>query len=88
MVRGMPTGHAAAPLIDTFISDGEPPPVWPDPQGEVRGISFSPLYKSAPKAARVDSGLYELLVLIDVIRGGQARERNFAINEIKKRLTQ
>ena len=88
MVRGMLTGHAAAPMKDSFILDGEPPPVWPDPQGEVRGMSFSPLYKSAPKAARIDSELYELLVLVDVIRGGQARERNFAIDEIKKRLAQ
>ncbi len=88
MVRGIPTGHAAAPMNGFIVPDGEPLPVWPDPQCEVRGMSFSPLYKSAPKAALLDTGLYELLVLIDVIRGGQARERNFAIDEIKKRLAQ
>ena len=88
LLRGMPTGHAAAPLKEFFVRDGEPPPVWPDPSGEVRGMSFSPLYKSAPKASRIDSDLYELLVLADAIRGGQARERAFAIDEIKKRLAQ
>ncbi len=85
MVRGMPTGHAAPPMKDVFISDGEPPPVWPDSNGEIRGMAFSPLYKSAPKAAQIDSDLYELLVLVDVIRSGQARERDFAIKELKKR---
>jgi len=86
MVRGMPTAHAAPPIKDVFISDGEPPPVWPDPNGEVRGIAFSPLYKSVPKAARIDPELYELLVLVDGIRSGQARERDFAVKELKKRL--
>ncbi len=85
MVRGMPTGHAAPPMKDVFISDGEPPPVWPDSNGEVRGMAFSPLYKSVPKAAQIDSDLYELLVLVDVIRSGQARERDFAIKELKRR---
>lgn len=86
MVRGIPTAHAAPPMKSAFISDGEPPPVWPDPKGEVRGIAFSPLYKSVPKAARTDPELYELLVLVDGIRSGRARERDFAIKELKKRL--
>lgn len=86
MVRGMPTLYAAAPLDQEIMASAEPPPVWPDPNGEVRGISFSPLYRSVPKAARADSKLYELLVLIDAIRGGRARERNLAIRELKKRL--
>jgi len=86
--RGMPTSYAAAPMSSTFVSDNDPPPVWPDPEGKVRGMSFSPLYKSAPSAAKKDSKLYELLVLVDGIRGGRARERNFAREELKKRLEQ
>lgn len=31
------------------------------------------MYKSAPKAARVDPALDELLVLVDAVRGGGAR---------------
>ena len=86
MTRGIPTGHAAPPLSKHFVSTGEPPPVWPDPKGEVRGSAFSPLYSLAPQAALSDPQLYELLVLVDAIRGGRAREREIAIKELKKRL--
>ena len=85
MVRGMPTCYAAPPMNSEFLSNGEPIPVWPDSNGEVRGMSFSPIYKSAPAAAKKDAELYELLVLVDVIRSGKARERNFAIKELRKR---
>lgn len=81
--RGMPTTYAAAPLDAHFVGVNEPPPVWPDPEGEVRGESFSPLYKSAPFAAKNDPKLYELLALVDAIRGGRAREREIAKRELK-----
>jgi len=86
--RGMPTAHAAEPLLSHFMPNNEPPPVWPDPEGEVRGESFSPLYKSAPYAAKRDSELYQLLALVDAIRGGRARERELAKKELKIRLKQ
>ncbi len=86
LLRGMVTGYAAAPLNKIIIADNEPPPVWPDAKGKVRGMAFSPLYKSAPQAARQDNALYELLVLVDGIRGGRAREREIAIKEFKKRM--
>lgn len=84
--RGMPTSYAAHPLKTVFIDDGEPPPVWPDPDGEVRGESLSPIYSSVPTAARNDAKLYELLALIDAIRGGRARERELAKKELVQRL--
>ena len=87
MVRGVPTAHAAPPLDKIFVPDEEPIPVWPDVEGSTRGLSFSPLYKAAPSAAKADQKLYELLVLVDAIRGGRARERSYAINEMKKRLS-
>ncbi len=86
--RGMPTSYAAKPLKVHFVSDNEPPPVWPDPEGEVRGESFSPLYKLVAIAAKNDPELYELLVLVDAIRGGRAREREIAKKELKVRLEQ
>ena len=86
LTRGMPTAHAAPPLEPHFISSPEPPPVWPEAQGKVRGLAFSPLYSLAPGAAQADPQLYELLVLVDAIRGGRARERDLAIKELKKRL--
>jgi hypothetical protein len=52
--------------------------VWPDPDGEVRGQAFLPLYKSVPKAADEDEKLHELAALVDALRSGNARERNIA----------
>ena len=86
LTRGIPTLYAADPLRGKYSNTDEPPSVWPDPTGIVRGMAFSPLYKSAPKAAREDQALYELLVLIDAMRGGRAREREAAAAEIKNRL--
>lgn len=85
-VRGMPTAYAASPLKKYIVQPSEPPPVWPDAEGEVRGMAFSPLYKLAPKAAKSDQMLYELLVLVDAIRGGRAREIDIAVKELKQRL--
>ena len=84
ITRGMPTGYAGPVLSPFFQTVDDLPPVWPDPDGEVRGQSFSPLYKSVPQAAREDEKLYALLTLVDAVRGGRARERQMAHQEIKK----
>jgi hypothetical protein len=86
LTRGMPTAHAALPLRNELAPSAEFPPVWPDSEGEVRGFAFSPLYKAAPKAARKDPMLYELLALVDAVRGGRARERTLALKLLDKRL--
>lgn len=86
LTRGLPTSYAAPPLKDVISQPTEPPPVWPDPEGTVRGYEFSPLYKSVPKAALQDRKLYELLALVDAIRDGRTRERKIAITELKARL--
>jgi len=86
ITRGIPTSYAGPPLNQKFNFSDETIPVWPDPEGDTRGYSFSPLYKSAPMASKKDTVLYESLVLVDTIRDGRAREREFAINEIKIRL--
>jgi hypothetical protein len=82
----MPTGYAAPPLASLFIGDGELPPVWPTPDGPVRGQAFSPLYSLAPGAAAKDAKLYEWLALVDAMRGGRARERDLAAKELSARL--
>jgi len=84
--RGLPTAYAAPPLREYFAGEFEAPPVWPDPEGKVRGETFSPLYKSVPGAAKRDPQLYELLALVDAIRGGRAREKELAKKELKERL--
>jgi hypothetical protein len=82
----MPTAHAAPVLKKVIAGTKNAPPVWPDPEGTVRGESFSPLYKSAPKAAAQDSRLYDALALFDAIRGGAAREREVAARMLKEML--
>lgn len=86
LTRGVPTGYAAPPLKDIITQPNEPPPVWPDPEGNTRGYEFSPLYKTVPKAAAKDAKLYELLAIVDAIRDGRAREREIAVKELKARL--
>ena len=86
LTRGVPTGYAAPPLNSIIVQTNDPPPVWPSPEGTTRGYEFSPLYKSVPKAVANDAALYELLVLVDAIRDGRARERDLAVRELTKRL--
>lgn len=84
IVRGIPTAHSAAPLADYIQSDE--PYVWPSAYGHVRGHGIAPLYPKVVEAVAKDPQLYEVLALIDALRVGRARERNIAIDELKKRL--
>lgn len=86
MTRGIPTAYAAAPLNAEILPGDEPPPVWPHPEGTERGLAFAPIYAAAPAAALQDPALYELLALLDAIRGGRARERQRAIQLLEERL--
>lgn len=86
LTRGVPTAHGAPPLRDKIrTSANDTLPVWPDPEGTVRGEAWAPLYPSVPAATRRDTALYEALALLDAIRGGRARERALAIDELKRR---
>lgn len=78
VTRGIPTAHAAPPLVSEFIATDELPLVWPDPEGTIRGESIEPIYRSIPQAVRSDGKLYESLALLDAIRMGRARERKRA----------
>lgn len=86
ITRGLPTAHAVDPLVSNFVVSYEVLPVWPYEKGTVLGQSFMPLYESVPRAVESDPVLYELLALVDAIRGGRARERNLAVKELKQRL--
>ena len=86
--RGVATGYAAPPLAACFPHSLAPPPVWPTPDGAVRGYEFAPLYASAPQAAAQDSRLYEMLALVDAIRDGSARAAELAVAELRRRLNQ
>jgi DNA-binding Lrp family transcriptional regulator len=87
LTRGMPTAHAAAPLRKKLaVAPDDVPPVWPHPEGTVRGEELQPLHPSVPLAAHKDPKLYELLALVDAVRGGRAREREMAVRELRSRL--
>ena len=85
LARGMPTSVSAPPLRDVLLEKG-PPLVWPDPKGKVRGETFSPLHPCAVHASAQDPELYALLTLVDALRDGTARDREFAADILKKRL--
>lgn len=84
--RGVPTSHSAQPLAKRIVSNPDDQYVWPWAEGEMRGQAITPLYESAPFAARKDPALHELLALVDALRVGRARERNIAIEELERRL--
>ena len=84
VVRGMPTAHSTAPL-NREISSGEDY-VWPFAKGNVRGHGITPLYATVPQAALDDEQLYALLALADALRVGKVREKNIAVQELKKRI--
>ena len=86
LCRGVPTAHAAPCTKGVFTGDGEPPPVWPDAKGRVRGLGVTPLHRGVPAAVQKDKWLYEALVLIDMLRGGRARERHWAEQRIENLL--
>jgi hypothetical protein len=86
VTRGIPTAHAAPPLDRHFAGGTDLPPVWPDPNGDVRGISLDPLHKMVPAAVRKDPALYELLALVEALRDGRARERQLAERELATRV--
>lgn len=83
---GIPTAHAVAPLLGVTPISDELPPVWPNPEGAVRGEALLPLYPGAVGAALDDPKLHELLALFDALRCGQARERELAARHLEDRL--
>jgi len=82
----MPTAHAASPLNSLIVGDEPLPPVWPDPHGNLNGVTVSPLYKSVPYAARRDEKLYQLLAAVDGLRIGRVRERAVATSFLQSRV--
>ena len=83
---GFATAHAVAPLKEAILSSDELPPVWPHPEGNVRGQGLLPLYEGLPLAAQDDPDLYALLALFDALRIGQARERELAAKLLQERI--
>jgi predicted transcriptional regulator len=85
IAKGIPTAHSATPIKEKIISSTESY-VWPNSNGNSRGQSIDPLYKTVPDAAMDDQAFYELIALVDTIRIGKAREVQIAIDELNKRI--
>lgn len=88
VTRGVPTAFSAPVLRNELSSVEEEMDVyvWPYPEGEVRGIGLSPLYKSVPEAVMGDTDLYAALALLDAIRIGRVREKRLAERMLQEML--
>jgi predicted transcriptional regulator len=82
--RGVPTAHSAPPL-NRHISTEESY-VWPWAEGETRGQAIEPLHPGVPGACSKDPVLYESLALVDALRLGRVREKQQAMEELRKRI--
>lgn len=89
LTRGIPTA-VAAPIFQNKIALGrDPVPVWPDAQGDKKGLGLDPIHPSVTKSLHkeFDENFYEILVLVDAIRVGRARERNIAKELLSKKIS-
>lgn len=78
VTRGVATAHSSLFFKDSFYTDPDAGYVWPNPKGADRGMSLSPLYKSASAIASKDQVFYQTLCMVDAIRIGRAREVELA----------
>jgi DNA-binding transcriptional MocR family regulator len=85
VVRGVPTAWAAPPLSDGIMDEGLPP-VWPDPNGKVRGQSVAPLDARLPGLVASWPEVAELAALADALRLGDSRSRSAARKHLHDRL--
>jgi hypothetical protein len=84
--RGVATGFAAPMLEGQLVGAGADIYVWPHAEGNRRGLSITPLFRSVPEAVLKDQRLYELLALVDAIRLGNQREANLAQVRFEERM--
>lgn len=87
VIRGVPTYISASPMKEQITDNGECY-VWRYARGTGRGHQIEPLYASVPEAVQDDEELYQLLVIVDALRMGRAREKKIAIEELTKRIHQ
>ncbi len=87
LTRGMPAAWAAEPISNIIRQPAqEPPPVWPDARGSVRGQALEPLHPAAVRASRESPALAELLAIIDSLRAGDVRVRKLAADSLHETL--
>ena len=82
VLQGLYTAHSESSLYLSFSSEEKL--VWADNAGKERGQSILPLYKTVTKAVRKDRLLYKLLALCDIIRLGDASDKNKAVWQLRE----
>ncbi len=82
--RGVLTAVSSEPLA-SLVAQGKDKYVWPYSKGDARGIAVSPLYPTVPELSQEDSGMHELLSLVDCLRMGRVREKEIAVNLLREK---
>ena len=86
--RGVGTSHNGPVLNKEFDTTDHSIEkyVWPYYKGKEKGIGIKPLSKRLAEAALKDIYLHKLLSVIDALRAGKARDKNFALSFLKSEL--
>jgi DNA-binding Lrp family transcriptional regulator len=77
--RGMATSWNC-PVLKSEMVAPTPAFVWPVSRGDAEGALIKPFHESVPVAASKDERLYQILSLLEAIRGGKPRELAIARN--------
>lgn len=88
VVIGVETAHSAEPLSSHITSHEEDVYVWPHKLGGSQGRSITPLAAAVPYIALDSPTMHEALALVDALRVGRSREREYAKSELPKRIRQ
>ena len=84
LVTGIATAHSHSQYKKVFSADIDY--VWPDVDGNIRGLLIEPLHANVPKAVKGDPDFYHKLASIDILRVGKTREISMAIDQLKQRI--
>jgi hypothetical protein len=84
--RGIITAYSFPSIKKELVSEEDY--IWPYIEGEARGISISPLYKTLPHALyrAPDPVFHEMMSAIDLLRIGESRGVKVAKKILEKRI--
>lgn len=84
--KGIPTAHSHPDIKEQIVSESIF--IWPDINGTAIGQTIEPLFSTQIRAIKEDPELYAVLSLIEILRVGKNREKNIALQQLKKVLGQ
>jgi hypothetical protein len=82
--KGLATVSALDEMKELFLSQRDY--VWPFPGAKDTGVGLVPLHHCVFKAVQNDLTTYRILMAVDAIRIGDARERDVGISVIRRSL--